>query len=102
MLRGTTPTITLEVDADFSDGWTVYVTMKGIGGTVELTNERLEFSQEEGANIIQMALTQQETLRLRPGKCEVQIRAIKDGLAVGSDIAALDVGRILKEGVIRG
>lgn len=101
MIRGTTPTITLEVDTDLSE-WTVYVTMKGAGGAVELTNPRLEFADEGEAHLIMLALTQQETLRLRPGACEVQIRAVKDDVAVATNIAKLDVGRILKEGVIHG
>ena len=101
MIRGTTPTITLELDADLSD-WVVYVTMKGIGGTVEISGDRLEYGESDGGYTVTYGLTQRETLKLKPGKCEVQIRAVKDGTAVATDIAKLDVGRILKEGVING
>ena len=49
---------------------------------------------------IEITLTQQETLSLGVGNAEVQVRAIHDGTAIATDIQTVDVGRIIKEGVI--
>ena len=45
-------------------------------------------------------LTQAETLGFRPGRCEVQLRAARGDAAIATDIAVLEVGRILKDGEI--
>lgn len=100
MRRGTTPTLTLHVGMDMT-GWTVYVTMKGVGGSLELTNDRLDVQGGDDPTI-RFELTQAETLRLKPGKCSVQVRAVKDGYAVATDIKQFEVGKVLKEGIIYG
>ena len=98
MRRGTTPTITLTVDADISD-WTLYVTFQSGSNEITLENERLETSYAQQKTTILCTLTQDETLQLN-GVCEVQVRAIKSGTAVATDIQTVDVGRIILEGVI--
>ena len=98
MRRGTTPTVTLTVDADISD-WTLYVTFKSSSEKITFENNRLDCSYADDKTTILLTLTQNETLSLC-GVCEVQVRAIKNGTAVATDIQAVDFGRILKEGVI--
>lgn len=98
MKRGTTPTLTLTVDADIVD-WTVYASFRTNGKVYTFANDRLQMTSEDDVTTILLTLTQEETLAMH-GSAEVQIRAIKDGMAIATDIAKVDVGRILKEGVI--
>lgn len=105
MIRGTTPTIPLHVDTDISDH-TIYVTLENSGNEITLENDRLTVeyvpahgNQSERTNI-SFILTQEETLALGMGMVEIQIRAIKDGVAVATDIVKTNNGRILLEGVI--
>lgn len=99
MRRGTTPTITLTVDADVSD-WTLYVSMSNGGSIVTFEDDRLTKTLDGPQTIIELTLTQEETLAFSTGSLEVQIRAIKDGVAVATAIGNLDVDRIIKDGVI--
>lgn len=98
MKRGTTPTLTLTVDADIV-GWTVYASFRTNGMVFTFENDRLQMTSEDDVTTILLTLTQEETLAMR-GSAEVQIRAIKDGTAIATDIQRVDVGRILKDGVI--
>lgn len=98
MKRGTTPTLTLTVDADIV-GWTVYASFRTNGKVFTFENDRLQMTSEDGVTTILLTLTQEETLAMY-GSAEVQIRAIKDGTAIATDIQRVDVGRILKDGVI--
>ena len=99
MRRGTTPAIALTVDADLT-AYTVYVTLKNGGRELTVTNDALTIEYANQKSTITFALTQQQTLNFKVGTCEVQVRAIKDGTAIATDIQTIDVGRILKEGVI--
>lgn len=98
MKRGTTPTLTLTVDADIV-GWTVYASFRTNGKVYTFENDRLQMTAEDDVTTILLTLTQEETLAMH-GSAEVQIRAIKDGTAIATDIQRVDVGRILKDGVI--
>ena len=98
MKRGTTPTLTLTVDADIV-GWTVYASFRTNGKVFTFENDRLQMTSEDDVTTILLTLTQEETLAMH-GSAEVQIRAIKDGTAIATDIQRVDVGRILKDGVI--
>lgn len=98
MKRGTTPTLTLTVDADIV-GWTVYASFRTNGKVYTFENDRLQMSAADDVTTILLTLTQEETLAMH-GSAEVQIRAIKDGTAIATDIQRVDIGRILKDGVI--
>lgn len=99
MYRGTTPTIVLELDtevslANLAELWVTFRT-----STVEVT-KTLEDVTIEGKTIT-VTLTQEETLKIYNGTCHVQVRfRTSDDLAYATTIADIDVGRILKEGVI--
>lgn len=99
MRRGTTPAITLTVDADIT-AYTVYVTLNNYKQQVTIEGERLNMEYQNSKTTIVFALTQEETLAFGTGTCEVQVRAIHDGTAIATDIRTIDVRRILKEGVI--
>lgn len=99
MRRGTTPAIPLTVNADITD-WTVYVTLKNGRNILTLENDRLVMDYADGKTTIRFGLSQAETLAFRVGTCEVQVRAVKDGTAIATNIGTLTVGRILKGGEI--
>ena len=99
MRRGTTPAIVLTVDADITS-YTVYVTMQNYRKQVTVSGDRLLMEYANSKTTISFGLTQEETLAFGTGTCEVQVRAIHDGTAIATDIQTIDVGRILKEGVI--
>lgn len=97
MRRGTTPTFAFEVDVDLT-GWDVYVTFEQ--RKAEITRREPQIAPTETGCTCSVELTQAETLRFREGRAEVQLRAVKDGIAVASDVFAFDVGRILLDGEI--
>ena len=73
------------------------------GGTVTtFEDDRLTKSLNGNQTIVEVTLTQEETLAFATGSVETQIRAIKNGVAVATDIQQLPVNRIIKDGVING
>ena len=98
MRRGTTPTLPLIVDADIAD-WTVYASFKTNGEVYTFNNDRMQMTVEDDVTTILLTLTQEETLAMH-GSAEVQVRAIKNGNAIATEVKRVDVGRIIKEGVI--
>ena len=100
MKRGTTPTFALSlegIDYDMLD--TVYVTFKQDNHVITKTGDDVELDEEN--QIINVALTQSETLSFRQGYVFVQLRAVtKGGNAVATDIVRINADGILKEGAI--
>ena len=88
----------LIVDADIAD-WTVYASFKTNGEVYTFNNDRMQMTAEDDVTTILLTLTQEETLAMH-GSAEVQVRAIKDGDAIATEVKRVDVGRIIKEGVI--
>jgi hypothetical protein len=102
MRRGTTPTIEVTVAHDLTDYGIHLALMQG-GDLVVKTGDELEVEIVNGSTAIKATLTQEETLRLKSGKkVEVQVRAIRDGgaVAMATNIATIEVQRILQEGVL--
>lgn len=100
MRRGTTPTITLESEFDFT-GWYLYVTIVNGVKSITFENDVLAIKRENEKSKVSFTLTQEQTLAFKSGTmCEVEIRAYKDGAAVATDIKSVSVDRILKDGVI--
>lgn len=103
MTRGTTPTLVLEVDDyDLTTLKSVYITIKQkeiYTLTKKLTDRGVEIVSEHEIDVY---LTQEETLRFRPGIALVDIRAVdNDGNAVASDEPQeLQIGDILLDGII--
>lgn len=104
MRRGTTPTLeitpTVLVDGeeqvlDLSGYDTVVLTFKCACHELDIGKERLAFNE----GVIAVTLTQEETLSFE-GKAEMQVRAVKDGVAIASSIVTVDFSRILMEGVL--
>lgn len=78
MRRGTTPTLTLTVDAEL-EGWACYVAIRSGCFTTIIEGDRLDVSQEDGTTTIELTLTQEETLALRVGAAEIQVRDVRNG-----------------------
>lgn len=95
--RGTTPTNVFNLNVDLT-GATVYVSYSQHNKVViEKTGNDLTVSSDK----IETTLTQAETLALKEGFVEIQIRYIdSDGMADASNIIHVDAQRILKDGVI--
>ena len=101
MYRGTTPTLYLELETelDLSNIAEMWVTFKS--PTVEVTKSLSEVIFDSTTNVITVTLSQEETLKLYNGKADVQVRLkTSTDLAYATDIADVEIGRILKEGVI--
>ena len=100
MKRGTTPTFALSlegIDYDMLD--TVYVTFKQDNRVITKTGDDVELDKDN--QIINVSLTQSETLSFRQGYVFIQLRAVtKGGNAVATDIVRINADGILKEGVI--
>ena len=99
MRRGTTPTLTLKVTgADLSDS-TFFVTIEQDETEIDIKNPACE-TTETGCEIT-VILTQEQTLQLRSGRAQIQIRWIDaQGTASATPIKSIDIGKILKEGEI--
>lgn len=108
MRRGTTPTITVKVNADLTDMGIHLAFRVGDCRPIVKLNDDMEITVEEldgePVTTIVTRLTQEDTLSMRDGnKCEVQIRAIQDNgeTAFATTIGTIPVKRILEEGVLR-
>ena len=99
MRRGTTPTLTFNVDADLI-GWDCWVTLNNNGTLTTFEDNRLTKTLVDGRTVIEVTLTQAETLAMSVGNAEAQIRAYNNGAAVATDISTFGIGRILMDGVI--
>lgn len=100
MKRGTTPTFSLSLDGiDFSLLDTIYVTFKQDNNII--TKSNTDITLDEQNKLINLALTQKETLSFRQGYVYIQLRAVtKGGNAVATDIVRIDANGILKEEII--
>lgn len=95
--RGTTPTIALDVDADLT-GWEVHVYLRNRATLYDLTPTVT--ATEDGCTC-SVTLTQEQTLALASAyPLRVQLRAKSGSVAVASDVVALAVIDVLKDGVL--
>ena len=103
MRRGTTPTITVTVDADLT-GMSLYLAFKQ-PGTPPLVkaDTDLDVTVEGQETTISATLTQEETLAMREGvDVKVQLRGVDNSgaVAVASSIGSIPVSAILQDGVL--
>lgn len=97
--RGTTPTHYFEVEIDLTNTAVLYLTYKqGSKIIVEKEKSDLTVTPEE----VSVTLTQEETLAFSDKQdVRIQFRGrYPDGNAVESEILEVEVGEVLKEGVI--
>ena len=100
MYQGTTPTILLTlVGAEDLDQATCYVTFRNPSVGKKITKSGSELVIDD--NEIAVFLTQEETLQMLPGSCEVQVRWIdSSGNAMTTDIARIQVDPVLLKQII--
>jgi hypothetical protein len=99
MRRGTTPTLTCTVNGADLSSTTFYVTIEQ--DEVELNIKNPDCKTTETGCEITVVLTQEQTLQLRSGRAQIQIRWIdENGTASATPVKTLDVEKILKEGEI--
>lgn len=99
-IRGTTPDYILTVNTDLT-GKTVYVTIAQYPGCkLTLTNEDLLIVPGE-ETVINITLTQEQTLGFNVGSAEVQVKYIaEDGKTHGTDIQEITIDRALLDRVV--
>lgn len=103
MRRGTTPTLTIEVDADLT-GLDIHLALDA-GTLIVKETDELGIDIADGKTTITANLTQADTLAMQSGRnCEVQLRAFNsDGsIAMATTIGTVPVCRILEDGELPG
>ena len=97
--RGTTPTISIDVDFDTSLIESIYITLSQNASTV-IEKSLMDCSFTE--NLIEVILTQEETLLLKANKiANIQARIkLRNGIVVSNEIQQILIQPILKEGMI--
>lgn len=97
-VRGTTPDYVLTLDGYDLTGKKVYVTLAQGGQKTTLTGDRLTVVVRQGGSTVAFALTQAETLGLKAGDAEVQLKCIDSaGNVDASGIGRLAIDRALLE-----
>lgn len=101
MYRGTTPTLTLELDTDVSlanltEMWVTFKT-----ANVEVNKTLADVVIDDTNKTIEVPLSQEDTLAINGRSCSVQVRfKTNDDLAYATTISSIDVENVLKDGVI--
>ena len=99
MRRGTTPTLACELTGVDLTDCKIYVTLKQ--GDLELTKENPTVVSTSTGCIVNVPLSQAETLSFPRGVAYVQIRWIdENGLACATEEQLLKIDGILKQGEI--
>ncbi len=100
-IRGTTPDYILTVNADLT-GKTVYVTIAQYPGCkLTLTGDDLLIYPGE-ETVINITLTQEQTLGFADGDAEVQVKFIsEDGKTHATDIQQITIDRALLDRVVK-
>ena len=104
--RGTTPDITIIIDAFDARGMNSFVTIsQGATKILTLTGDRLEVTEAEDQGIytttIVLKLTQSETLKFRKGSAEIQARFIDaEENAFATEVGVISINPVLDENVI--
>ena len=105
MYRGTTPTLylDLETELDLESAKEIWVTVKSSlsGFTKEKDEIHVTPGEEEGVQQLIVPLSQNDTLQLNTGRAQIQVRILMpNNKAYATEIADVEVDRILREGVI--
>lgn len=98
MFRGTTPTNIFRTDVDLTNASVLFITYKQNGKVVlEKTIDDVSIHGE----MVEVRLSQRETLLFSEGIVTIQIRAkFQDGSVIASSLIRTNAREILKEGEI--
>ncbi len=102
--RGTTPTLTATVRAANLEGMDVYITIgrKGDQPWATVGPEGVAAHYDGADTVLTAELTQAQTLACPTGAGFVQVRAIRDGHAVASAMAPVEIAPVIYNGVLDG
>lgn len=104
MYRGTTPTITFNVNTelDLSELTSLWITFRGsYESHKEVTFTLDDVTIDNEMHQIILDLSQDQTLYFDTGNVSLQMRLLmSDGRAYASDIKSISIDMILKDGVI--
>ena len=101
MRRGYAGPVTVIAHGVDLTGESIYLTIKARGREITKTGSDLSVAYSGGATAIVFYLTQRETLSLPEGVADVQIRPVDaDEFSRPTEIGKLQIGRVLKEGVL--
>ena len=96
MIRGTTPTVEITVGCDLT-GHDVYVTFEWYSGQLTKSGADLEIDAGDESTVT-VALTQADTLAFPEDKTvKVQLRAVKDGQAIATEVGTVTASEVLLE-----
>jgi len=105
IIRGTSPTIraymtdTNGENINLSNYDEVWIMLKNGSTTIKIEKDDITFRADR---MLEASLTQSQTLSLNPlDNLEVQIRAIKDGKAIASNITMVNCSDVLIGGTIQ-
>lgn len=106
IIRGTTPSLTFHVKNELLDLdniveiWITFKTKAGVK-VKEKTYDIDDVAIDNAEHTITLNLTQEDTLDFTDTNMVVQLRVrFNDDLAYASDIIGVEIGHILKDGVI--
>lgn len=101
--RGTTPDIRCNASFDLT-GYSVYVAIgpKPLKSWVLVNPDDITVERNGNVTRIMFRLTQEQTLACKAGKAFLQIRAVKDGNAIASDMVSIEIADVIEGGVING
>ena len=99
--RGTTPAVTVVVPMDLTE-FSCYLSIGKKARTPWFTadNTQMEAAYGENESTLIFTFTQEQTLMCKPGEAYIQLRVIKDDLAIASDMAKITIADIIKDGEI--
>lgn len=98
MRRGTTPLVTVSVDADLTDAQAVLTIETGC---TKLNLTPVSIDVDDGESVLTFTPTQEETLALHAtSTAKVQLRWLVGASAFASDIVTVSVGDVLEEAVM--
>lgn len=101
--RGTTPEYALSIHGYNLKEYSVYVTIAQYSRKRTLDRERLRitYDSDKDLSTVWFRLTQEETLAMKSGSAEVQVRFVDaDGNARATEIGSIQILPVLLEDVI--
>ena len=104
MYQGTTPALTFEIEGFNAVGMTPFVSFKRGNEVLTKTGASvvIAWDEENEKSVIVCQLTQEETLAMKQGSADVQMRFIdSNNQAYATTEASIDVDRVIYKEIIR-
>lgn len=98
--KGSTPTVRVKVAGDLTGHTCQLAFGKGSRPTFTCDNTQMEMFVEDGCTVLAFTLTQEQTLKCRKGVTYLQLRVVKDGIALVSEMHEVTVADVIYAEVI--